>query len=549
MNQPDKILFFNKRSIKCACGEIFNINAARMTAKECPKCKNRVVYDQKKGETAVCPVCKEMLNTTEQLSRTSTFLCPQCNCTLLADKSAGSYECPICSFNIDVQKEIAKTELQKEDKVSVIKYEGNNNTLVWKHPIEDFTMGSQLIVHESQEALFFRDGQALDLFLSGRHTLETQKLPFISKIHKLPTDPEGTFHSEIYFTNMAVQMGIKWGTDNRVRFFDPATGIHFDIGACGELNLKVADSRKLILKLVGTTDKLMNSDLIGKTGSGESNTGLIGNFRALIMTRVKTHLAKTIKEEQINILEIDEHLESLSEALKAKINEGLIEYGLIMPEFWVTTISTPDDKNYNELRQLHANRFLKIRAEENMKAEAEAAQERKIVQQQTEAQLEIIKAQGKAQAYTLQAQAEAEEMRMKGYTYAQETARQVGVGAVSNPGVVGSAEGIGMMGGMMNLGIGLGAMSGVVEMTKDALKPVTNVPVIADNLPNENTWDCGSCGQKVIAANFCGNCGAKKPEVFTAWDCPCGQKGVVTKFCGNCGSPKLNPAKKEEQNG
>ena len=59
----------------------------------------------------------------------------------------------------------------------IIKYEGNNTTFVWKHPIEDFNTLTQLIVHETQEAIFFMNGQALDLFGAGRHTLETQNIP------------------------------------------------------------------------------------------------------------------------------------------------------------------------------------------------------------------------------------------------------------------------------------------------------------------------------------------------------------------------------------
>ena len=71
-------------------------------------------------------------------------------------------------------------------------------TLVWKHPIEDFNYGSQLIVHESQEAIFFRDGQALDLFGPGRYTLETQQLPMLEKIYKPMTGSQNVFHSEVY---------------------------------------------------------------------------------------------------------------------------------------------------------------------------------------------------------------------------------------------------------------------------------------------------------------------------------------------------------------
>ena len=70
---------------------------------------------------------------------------------------------------------------------SVIKYEGDNSTFVWKHPCEDFNILSQLIVHESQEALFMLNGQALDLFGPGRYTLETQNIPLISRAVKLAT--------------------------------------------------------------------------------------------------------------------------------------------------------------------------------------------------------------------------------------------------------------------------------------------------------------------------------------------------------------------------
>ena len=64
---------------------------------------------------------------------------------------------------------------------SVIKYEGNNDTFVWKHPCEDFNSTTQMIVHESQEAIFFTNGQALDLFGPGRYTLDTQNIPQIGR--------------------------------------------------------------------------------------------------------------------------------------------------------------------------------------------------------------------------------------------------------------------------------------------------------------------------------------------------------------------------------
>ena len=63
----------------------------------------------------------------------------------------------------------------------VIKYEGDNSTFVWKHPLEDFNSMTQLIVHESQEAVFMMNGEMLDEFGPGRFTLETQNTPKIFK--------------------------------------------------------------------------------------------------------------------------------------------------------------------------------------------------------------------------------------------------------------------------------------------------------------------------------------------------------------------------------
>ena len=85
--------------------------------------------------------------------------------------------------------------------IDVIKYEGDNSTFVWKHPNEDFSTGTQLIVHESQEAILFLNGQALDLFGPGRHTLETQNIPFLQRVLNISLGNQTPFHCEVYFIN------------------------------------------------------------------------------------------------------------------------------------------------------------------------------------------------------------------------------------------------------------------------------------------------------------------------------------------------------------
>lgn len=538
--------FFARKKIDCACGYTINVRTDKLAGRECPHCGNMVVFDQSKGEKALCPVCHEPINTMAEQSNTVEFSCAQCGVRLRTNKAAATYTCPVCDCVNDVAERVATEKIKKDGLASIIKYEGDNETLVWKHPIEDFNFGSQLIVHESQEAIFFRDGQALDLFGAGRYTLQTQQLPLLEKIYKLPTDTEGTFHSEVYFVNLATQMGVKWGTDSKVRLFDPASGLHIELGASGEFNIRVTDSRKLLLKVVGTTGGLGQEQLLG-IGNGK------GFFRSMVMTQVKSYLAQTIKENAINILEIDEHLMALSGALRERINAALDEYGLTMPEFYVSRIVTPDDDpNFRRMKEQYAEQYLLVRQENIRKAEAEAAADRKAVEAQTAARMKIIGAQGEAEAlkiqkqaeaeaYRMQAEAEAAEMRMKGYTYQQETSRQVGLEAMKN-GLGGGANAAGALGDLAGLGVSLGAMGSVIGMTKDALSPMTQDAAqmgAAVGAAVAGGWDCPVCGHKNITTNFCPDCGGKKPEAKTGWDCAqCGTKNIQSKFCPNCGAKK-----------
>ena len=541
--------FFARKKIDCACGYTINVRTDKMASRTCPHCGNNVVFDQSRGEDARCPVCGEAINTMAEQTKAVEFSCRQCGVRLRVSRGAERYTCPVCDFENDVAERLKAEQIRQDGLASIIKYEGDGETLVWKHPIEDFNLGSQLIVHESQEAIFFRDGQALDAFGAGRYTLETQQLPMLEKLYKLPTDTEGTFHSEVYFINMATQMGVKWGTDSKVRLFDPTSGLHVELGASGEFNIRVVNARKLLLRVVGTTANLRQEDLLG---------GGRGFFRAMVMTQVKSYLAAAIRENNISVLEIDERLMELSEALRDRINPRLAEYGLEMAEFFVSRVVTPDDDpNFRRMKEQFAEQYLGVRQEEIRRREAEAAARRKAVEAQTAAQMKIIGAQGEAEAlkiqkqaeaeaYRMQAAAEAEEMRMKGYTYQQETARKVGMEAMQH-GITGNGGGVASgLGDLAGLGVTLGAMGSVVGMTKDALNPVMDAAAQMGRAVGgaiaPNGWDCPECGQKGIASNFCPNCGRKRPAPDMGWTCPdCGQKGITSNFCPNCGHKRPAP--------
>ena len=268
------------------------------------------------------------------------FSCPSCSCKLSADRNADKYVCPLCETEIDVRAQVMKEKLSDNGLASVIKFEGGQDTLIWKHPIEDFNMGSQLIVHESQEAIFFRDGQALDLFGAGRYTLETDQFPIMEKLYKLPSDSDQTFHSEVYFINKAQHMAFKWGTSEKVTLIDPTSQAPIAVGARGLFNFRVSNARKLLLKLVGTTSGIKRGDLLGSDGN-QANGYARNYFRAIVQLGVSTKLAQIITEQNIDILQIDQQKMQLSDALKESMLSYFDDYGMEITEFLVEGIILP----------------------------------------------------------------------------------------------------------------------------------------------------------------------------------------------------------------
>lgn len=381
----------------------------------------------------------------------------------------------------------------------LIKYEGDNSTFIWKHPGEDFNSLTQLVVHESQEAVFMMNGQALDLFGPGRYTLETQNIPELGKFLKRLTGDTSPFHCEVYFINKTEQMAIKWGTDSKVQFMEPTYQFPIQIGACGEMSLRAEDSRKLLLRLVGTESEL-------------SQSKLVQYFRAFLMTKIKSYLAQVIREKAINIFEIDEHLQVMSQTLHAMLQPDFEEYGVVLEKFFVTTIVKPDgDAAYERFKALHFRQYADV-------AEAKLRQQVSVIEQQTEAQKMVIESQALAQKRVIE-----------GYTYQQERGFDVAEQMAQNE----------ASGQFTNMGIGLGTMVGVGGALGGVLGNSINGAIAQQPGNDVQTQNCTKCGKPLMpGAKFCMECGEKvvilPPGMIK---CPnCGEVIAEGKFCPQCGN-------------
>ncbi len=379
----------------------------------------------------------------------------------------------------------------------IISYEGDNLTFVKKHPTTDFHTGSVLIVHESQEAVFFSSGEALDSFGPGSYPIETENLPLVSRFFNRVMGDRTPFHCEVYFINKTEQLAIKWGTDSKLEYIEPAYGFPIQLGASGEMSLRVEDGRKLLIKVVGTETDLTQQKLSAQ-------------MRAFLIMKVKPYLARLMREKRWSVFEIDEHLEEISAALRAMLVEDFAAYGLALERFFVTAIVKPEgDKNYQRFKDLHFRQYADV-------TEAKLRQQVGVIDQQTQAQRMVIEAEGLSQ-----------KRKLEGYTYQAERGFDVAEKVAAN-------EAVGQIG---NLGIGMGMISGVGGvvggMEGGILRDTLEQPAGPPPVPDSQT-QCAKCGAKVLpGAKFCPECG-----VSLQVKCPgCG--GEVpngAKFCPWCGA-------------
>ncbi len=189
----------------------------------------------------------------------------------------------------------------------------------------DIAYGAQVVVRESQEAVFFRDGQALDRFAPGRHTVTSANIPLLRGLLKLPFGGKTPFKVEVYFVNRKVFTDLKWGTPQPVAFRDAEFGI-VRLRAHGIYSLKITDSGLFVNKYVGTGN-------IKKVGELEDF------LRGIIVSRTFDFLGEQVK----SLLDLPALYDEFAIALKAKLTDEVATYGIELVDFTVGAITAPPE--------------------------------------------------------------------------------------------------------------------------------------------------------------------------------------------------------------
>ncbi|UCC89018.1 MAG: SPFH domain-containing protein [Anaerolineales bacterium] len=189
----------------------------------------------------------------------------------------------------------------------------------------DFRLGSAVNVRESQAAVFYRDGKAMDVFQAGRHHITTANLPLLAGLLRLGTGGRDIFTAEVYFVNLVEFTDWKWGTPEPVTLRDTDFGI-VRLRAFGNYSIQITDPQLFVTKIVGT-------------GGGYRTREIEDYLRGMIISR----FTDVLGEAKIPALDLPAMQDEIGAAVRAKLGDEFDAFGLALKTFFLQNISMPEE--------------------------------------------------------------------------------------------------------------------------------------------------------------------------------------------------------------
>jgi excisionase family DNA binding protein len=189
----------------------------------------------------------------------------------------------------------------------------------------DFRLGSQVIVRESQTAVFYRDGKSLDTFPAGRHTITTANLPIISSVMSFFTGGNNVFTAEVYFVNMREFTDLKWGTPQPISLRDTELG-YARVRGFGQYTMQISDPKLFVDKIVGT--------------QGLYQTSQIEDY---LRNAIISRMTDVLGENMTSIFDLPKLMDEMGAAIKARVQDSFTAMGIALKQFMVVSLTPTDE--------------------------------------------------------------------------------------------------------------------------------------------------------------------------------------------------------------
>ena len=223
--------------------------------------------------------------------------------------------------------------------VDVVKCEMQPGILVQKFPSYDLRLGTPLVVHPGQTAIFVKGGAICDIFDSGTYTLSTNNIPLLCRLVNLPFGSDSPFQAEVWFVNRLSILDSNWGTTTPLQIEDPKYEIIVPVRAYGQYGFKVGDPRKLIETLVGNRSAF---------SSGNLNV----YFKGKILSQLTNIFSDKLTKDGISILNINSHLTDISLYAQERLKDYFDKYGLLLQVFDIISINVNErDPSFLRLKE------------------------------------------------------------------------------------------------------------------------------------------------------------------------------------------------------
>lgn len=223
--------------------------------------------------------------------------------------------------------------------VNVIKWEVNPYELVHKFPIEDLKIGSQLVVYPSQTAFFVKGGNIFDEFSSGTYTIKSENIPLLNKLINLPFGKESPFQAEVWFINQISLLDCKWGTATPIQIEDPKYGVIVPIRSYGQYGIRIENPRLFLEKLIGNMSTF-------------TTARIISYFKGVVLSKLTSIISQKLYADNLSVVNINSHVEEISEYAKQRLSEVFAEYGVSLEMFIAIAINVDEnDPSFQSLKE------------------------------------------------------------------------------------------------------------------------------------------------------------------------------------------------------